>query len=126
MTWKLRTTESDDYAQAIQEAVDGKRSFVWFTASDPARRCLLVDACKSSGLTVLDVLPVWFVLACRPGIGFNDRERMCRSILRGAGTREARWRGRMFGYPEKDIEWYVGEVETAWERFYVWRESEDG
>jgi hypothetical protein len=124
--WKLHTTQEDDVAALVKAVYDGTRRFIWLHVSSEQERDERVSSLNRQGLTVLQCVPIWFVVACAPETPHEDQLRMCYSILNGADADEAQWRGEMFGYSQEEINWYIQEVEAAWKRYAGWACTKEG
>ena len=117
MSWPLTTTGDRDLDSLIVEILDlsHPRKFLWTHCTREQDRSIDVKKCQLAGLVVLDQVPCWFLLACAKHVLKRDRCRMMQSIITTAGH-EAWWRGKMFGYPAKDINWFQTEIYEAMKR----------
>ncbi len=121
--WPLRTTATDTLEEDIEAVHKKEKAFLWRHYSSPEEKHKAVILTELGGLTILDGVPIWFLLACHPEVPHQNRYRMISSIHNSLAVEDSLWRGVQFGYSEPDVYWYINEVEEAKKRFFSWHQG---
>jgi len=92
----------------IQELLDSvhPRMFLWIVPK-PEERAGIVSRLQAEGMTVLDVIWPWHVLACSSEASRAKQVEMVTSFKEAMEAENPWLRGQMFGYPHADIDWYA-------------------
>lgn len=115
--------ERTDYPRLAEEVAGGRhrRKVLLVRVRGDEERRDVKRTCARKGLEVLEVTPVWYVLAFNKDVPHNVRLRLARSILDSEVLSDATFRGELFGYSKEAIRWYTNELAEGVKRYEQWR-----
>ncbi len=97
---------------ALIKTKEGKKNFVWFHVESSEQKEECESLCKGYEL---DILPSvnYFVLACRKEMPDVVRQKIILHCLPSETEENAIYVGKQFGYADKEIKWYLGQLKLA-------------
>lgn len=95
----------------INDLLERRRNFVWYSIDNEEDKKYLEKILRERDMKLIKGLPFWFVVAYHPDVPKKDVEKMKKLIKPSESKEVIIWKGKQFGYSDKQIKFYLKYIE---------------